>query len=56
MTFFDFHIHEKQRRTSMEGFDFREFLAGLPTNEKRGLSKTRFWLYCAMRVNAGAIG
>jgi len=39
MTFFDFHIHEEQRRASMEGFDFREFFAGLPTNEKRGLSK-----------------
>lgn len=39
MTLFDWHIHEEQRRTSMEGFDFREFFAGLPTNEKRGLSK-----------------
>jgi uncharacterized damage-inducible protein DinB len=39
MTFFDFHVHQEQRRTSMEGFDFREFFAGLPTNEKRGLSK-----------------
>jgi|SRR5579872_1098094 len=39
MMYFDFHIHEEQRRTSMEGFDFREFFAGLPTNEKRGLSK-----------------
>jgi len=39
LTFFDFHIHQEQRRTSMEGFDFREFLAGLPTNEKRGFSK-----------------
>ena len=39
MTLFDRHIHEEQRRTSMEGFDFREFFAGLPTNEKRGLSK-----------------
>jgi uncharacterized damage-inducible protein DinB len=39
MTFFDFHIHEEQRRQSMEDFDFREFFAGLPTNEKHGLSK-----------------
>ncbi len=39
LTFFDFHIHQEQRRTSMEGFDFREFFARLPTNEKRGFSK-----------------
>jgi uncharacterized damage-inducible protein DinB len=39
MTFLDFHIHEEQRRQSMEGFDFRGFLGGLPTSEKRGLSK-----------------
>lgn len=39
LMFFDFHIHENQRRTSMEGFDFPGFFAGLPTNEKRGLSK-----------------
>jgi hypothetical protein len=39
MTFFDFHTHEEQRRTSMDGFAFRGFFAGLPTNEKRGLSK-----------------
>jgi uncharacterized damage-inducible protein DinB len=39
MMLFDSHIHEEQRRTSMEGFDFRGFFAGLPTNEKRGLSK-----------------
>ena len=39
LTLFDFHIHEEQRRTSMEGFDFPEFFAGLPTNEKRELSK-----------------
>jgi uncharacterized damage-inducible protein DinB len=39
MMLFDFHIHEEQRRTSMEGFDFRGFFAGLPTNEKGGLSK-----------------
>ena len=39
LTFFDFHIHQEQRRTSMEGFDFREFFAGLPTYEKRGSSK-----------------
>ena len=39
MTLFDLHIHEEQRRTSMEGFDFREFFAGLPTNEKCSLPK-----------------
>ena len=39
MTFFDFHIHEEQKRASMEGFDFSAFFAGLPTAEKRSLSK-----------------
>ena len=39
MTHFDLHIHEEQRRDSMEGFDFREFFAGLPTYEKLALSK-----------------
>src|SRR6266481_8290158 len=39
MTLFDLHIHEEQKRTSIEGFDFREFFAGLPTNEKRSLPK-----------------
>lgn len=39
MMLFDFHVHEEQRRTSMEGFDFRGFFAELPTNEKRPLSK-----------------
>ena len=39
MTLFDLHIHEEQRRTSMEGFDFRGFFAGLPTNEKGSLPK-----------------
>ena len=39
MMYFDFHIHEDPRRDSMEGFDFRGFFAGLPTNEKSGLSK-----------------
>jgi uncharacterized damage-inducible protein DinB len=39
MTLFDLHIHEEQRRTSMDGFDFRGFFAGLPTNEKWVLSK-----------------
>src|SRR2546425_533053 len=29
MTLFDLHIHEEQKRTSMEGFDFRGFFAGL---------------------------
>jgi uncharacterized damage-inducible protein DinB len=38
-TFFDFHIHEEQRRQSMEGFDFPAFFAGLRTNEKCGISK-----------------
>ena len=33
------HIHEEQRRDSMEGFDFRGFFAGLPTYEKLALSK-----------------
>src|SRR5258707_4607895 len=37
MTLFDLHIHEEQKRTSMEGFDFRGFFAGLPTNEKCSL-------------------
>jgi len=41
MTHFDLHIHEEQRRDSMEGFDFREFFAGLPTYEKLALSKER---------------
>jgi uncharacterized damage-inducible protein DinB len=40
MMLFDFHIHEKQRLESMEGFDFRGFFAGLETYEKRALSKT----------------
>jgi len=39
MTFFDFHIHEEERRTSMEGFDFRGFFAELRTYEKGGFSK-----------------
>jgi uncharacterized damage-inducible protein DinB len=39
MTLFDLHIHEEQRRTSMEGFDSRGFFAGLPTNEKASLPK-----------------
>src|SRR5215831_18081938 len=41
MTLFDFHIHEEERRTSMEGFDFRGFFAELPTYEKSGLSKDK---------------
>jgi len=40
MTLFDLHIHEEQKRTSMEGFDFRGFFAGLPTNEKCSLPKS----------------
>ncbi len=36
---FDFHIHDQAKRTSMEGFDFQGFFAGLPTNEKSALSK-----------------
>src|SRR5260370_35331856 len=39
MTLFDLHIHEEQKHTSMEGFDFRGFFAGLPTNEKSSLPK-----------------
>lgn len=39
MTLFDLHIHEEQKLASMEGFDFRGFFAGLPTNEKSSLSK-----------------
>src|SRR5260370_38612677 len=39
MTLFDFHIHEEQKLTSMEGFDLRGFFAGLPTNEKGSLPK-----------------
>src|SRR6266481_2352197 len=33
------HIHEEQKRTSMEGFDFRGFFAELPTTEKCSLPK-----------------
>src|SRR5260370_37060118 len=40
MTLFDLHIHEEQKLTSMEGFDFRGFFAGLPTNEKYPLPKS----------------
>src|SRR6195256_4835884 len=40
MTLFDFHIHEEQKLTSMEGFDFRGFFAGLPTNEECSLPKS----------------
>ena len=39
MMHFDFRIHKDERRTSMDGFDFRGFFAGLPTNEKLVLSK-----------------
>ncbi len=39
MTHFDLHIHEEQRRDSMNGFDFREFFAGLPTYGKSAFSK-----------------
>lgn len=39
MMHFDFHIHEEQRRTSMEGFDLRGFFAELSTNEKHALPK-----------------
>jgi hypothetical protein len=31
LTSFGFHIHQEQRRTSMEGVDFRGFFAGSPT-------------------------
>jgi len=51
MTLFDLHIHEEQRRTSMEGFDFRGFFAGLPTNEKCSLPKSRSWQCCATAGN-----
>ena len=40
MILFDFHVHEEQRRASMEGFDFRGFFAALPTYEKRASSKS----------------
>ena len=57
MTLFDLHIHEEQKRTSMEDFDFRGFFAGLPTNEKCSLPlKPRSWQRCATAGNAGAIG
>ena len=39
MMLFDFHVHEKQRLDSMEGFDFRGFFEGLDTYEKRALPK-----------------
>ena len=56
MTLFDLHIHEEQKRTSMEGLisggsspDFR------PTRNARFL-KPRSWQCCATGENAGAIG
>lgn len=39
MMLFDLRIHEEEKRTKMEGFDFRAFFAGLPTNEKLPLPK-----------------
>lgn len=39
MMLFDRRIHEEERRTSMEGFDFGAFFASLPTNERLPLSK-----------------
>jgi len=47
LTFFDRRIHEEERRTSMEGFDFRAFMAELPTAEKRGVSKEE--ILCVLR-------
>src|SRR5260221_11374142 len=41
MTLFEFHIHEEQKLTSMEGFDLQPFFAGLPTNEKGSLPKAK---------------
>ena len=49
MTLFDLHIHEEQKRTSMEGFDFRGFFAGLPTNEKCSLPKSEVVAVAARR-------
>jgi uncharacterized damage-inducible protein DinB len=40
MTFFDLRIHREEKRDSMEGFDFREFFAGLPAYEKLDLPKS----------------
>jgi len=34
MTLFDLPFPMSQKRTSMEGFDFRGFFRRLPTNEK----------------------
>ena len=56
MTLFDLHIHEEQKRTSMEGFDFRGFFAGLPTNENARFLNPRSWQCCATAGNTGAIG
>jgi uncharacterized damage-inducible protein DinB len=39
LTFFDLRIHEEEKRATMEGFDFRAFMAGLPTAESHNLSK-----------------
>src|SRR5216684_55863 len=44
MTHFDLHIHEEQRRDSMDGFDFLEFFAGLPTYGKAPFPRKRFWM------------
>jgi uncharacterized damage-inducible protein DinB len=56
MTLFDFHIHEAQKLTSMEGFDLRGFFAGLPTNEKGSLPKAEIVAGLRDVGNAGAIG
>jgi len=39
MTALDERLHGNERIHSLEGFDFRAFFAGLPTQEKIGLSK-----------------
>ena len=56
MTLFDLHIHEEQKRTSMDGFDFRGFFAELPTNEKCSLPKAEIVAVLRDGGNAGAIG
>ncbi len=41
VTRLDFRIHEQERRTSLDDFDFRAFFDGPAANEKRQLSKSK---------------
>src|SRR2546425_2818036 len=56
MTLFDFHIHEEQKLTSMEGFDLRGSSPDFRPTKKARFLKPRSWQCCATRGNAGAIG